>query len=222
MKKTVTIIDYGVGNLLSVTRAFEHCGATVKLAHDAYDIERASHLILPGVGAFADGMQGLRDRDLVEPIRRYAASGRPLMGICLGMQMLATASEEFGEHEGLNLIPGRVRAIPRVAVDGSALKTPHIGWSPLYKQAQVDWTDTILADTVLESSVYLVHSFAVELDDSADLLSHCVYGGHRISAVIRRNSVVGCQFHPEKSGPVGLKIIAGFLTQDELDRASVT
>lgn len=221
MSKTVTIIDYGVGNLLSVSRAFEHCGAVVKLAHEAAEIEQAERLVLPGVGAFADGMQGLQERGLIEPIREFAMSGRPLMGICLGMQMLSTTSEEFGEHEGLNLIPGRVRAIPRVTADGTPLKTPHIGWSPLQKPTQVDWTDTILADTTLGSSVYLVHSFAVEPDDPADLLAHCVYGGHRISAVIRRNSVIGCQFHPEKSGPVGLRIIGGFLTQGDLDQATV-
>lgn len=211
MSKTVTIIDYGVGNLLSVSRAFEHCGATVTLAHDASAIEQAERLVLPGVGAFADGMQGLRDRGLIEPIRRYAASGRPLMGICLGMQMLASASEEFGEHEGLNLIPGRVRAISRVASDGSPLKTPHIGWSVLQRPDTADWRDTILNDTAPQSSVYLVHSYAVELDDPADLLSYCVHGGHRISAAIRRGAVYGCQFHPEKSGPVGLSIVSQFV-----------
>lgn len=218
MSKTVTIIDYGVGNLLSVTRAFEHCGATVMLAHEAAEIEQAERLVLPGVGAFADGMQGLRERELIDPIRRFAATGRPLMGICLGMQMLASSSEEFGEHEGLNLIPGRVRPIPRVAVDGSPLKTPHIGWSSLQRPDAAEWSGTILADTVPESAVYLVHSFAVELADPADLLSYCVHGGHRISAVIRRDAVYGCQFHPEKSGPAGLRIVNGFLAKGGLDR----
>lgn len=220
MSKTVTIIDYGVGNLLSVSRAFEYCGASVTLAHEAHEIEQAERLVLPGVGAFADGMQGLRERGLVEPIRRYAASGRPLMGICLGMQMLVSASEEFGEHEGLNLIPGRVQAIPRTAVDGSPLKTPHIGWSPLRRTDTADWRNTILADTAPESAVYLVHSYAVDLDDPADLLSHCIYGGHRISAAIRRGAVYGCQFHPEKSGPAGLRIVSGFLSLDAPGRTA--
>lgn len=221
MSKKVTIIDYGVGNLLSVTRAFEHCGATVTLAHDATDIEQAEHLVLPGVGAFADGMQGLRERRLIEPIRHYATSGRPLMGICLGMQMLASVSEEFGEHEGLGLIPGRARAISRIAVDGSPLKTPHIGWSSLLRPAQADWTGTILANTEQASSVYLVHSYAVQPDDPTHLLAHCVYGGHGIAAVIRRDAIYGCQFHPEKSGPVGLKIIDGFLKLRSADRKTV-
>lgn len=218
MTQTVTIIDYGVGNLLSVTRAFEHCGATVTLAHDAADIDRARHLVLPGVGAFADGMLGLRDRGLIEPIRRYAASGRPLMGICLGMQMLASTSEEFGEHEGLGLIPGRVRAISRVAVDGSALKTPHIGWSQLLSPNRTAWAGSILTNVEPGSSVYLVHSYAVEPDDPAHLLAHCFYGGHRIAAAIRRDAVFGCQFHPEKSGRIGLQILADFL---QVERMSV-
>src|SRR5215510_6456576 len=108
----VTVIDYGIGNLYSVQRALESCDAAVSMASDAAGIDASERLVLPGVGAFADGMQGLRERGLIEPLRRYAASGRPLLGICLGMQMLATVSEEFGSHEGLGVIPGRVLAIP--------------------------------------------------------------------------------------------------------------
>ncbi len=211
MTKSVTLIDYGVGNLLSVARAFEHCGANVVLSHDPTEIERAERLVLPGVGAFADGMQGLRDRRLVDPIRRYAESGRPLLGICLGMQMLTTTSEEFGAHQGLGLIPGRVLAIPRVATDGSQLKTPHIGWSSLHRPAHATWDDSLLVDTAPGTSVYLVHSYAVELDEHRHLLADCVYGGHRIATTIQRGAVVGCQFHPEKSGPAGLRMLAAFL-----------
>jgi glutamine amidotransferase len=211
MSNSVTLIDYGVGNLLSVARAFEHCGANVVLTGDPADIDRAERLVLPGVGAFADGMQGLRDRELVDPIRRYAESGRSLLGICLGMQMLATMSEEFGEHQGLNLIPGRVRAIPRMATDGSPLKTPHIGWSSLHRPKQTEWDNSLLADTTPGTSVYLVHSYAVAPDDHRHLLSDCVYGGHRIATTIRRGAVIGCQFHPEKSGPAGLRMLAAFL-----------
>jgi glutamine amidotransferase len=211
MSDSVTLIDYGVGNLLSVARAFEHCGANVVLSHDPTEIERAERLVLPGVGAFADGMQGLRDRGLVDPIRRYADSGRPLLGICLGMQMLTTTSEEFGEHQGLGLIPGRVRAIPRIATDGAPLKTPHIGWSPLQRPDHALWDDSLLAGTAPGTSVYLVHSYAVEPDDHDHLLSDCVYGGHRIATTIQRGAVVGCQFHPEKSGPAGLRMLAAFL-----------
>lgn len=211
MSNSVTLIDYGVGNLLSVARAFEYCGAKVFLTDDPEEIDRAERLVLPGVGAFADGMQGLRDRDLVAPISRYAKKGRPLLGICLGMQMLTTMSEEFGEHHGLDLIPGRVRAIPRIATDGTKLKTPHIGWSALHRTELSNWENSLLADTEPGTSVYLVHSFAVEPDDYRHLLSDCVYGGHRIATTIRRGSVIGCQFHPEKSGPAGLRMLAAFL-----------
>ena len=211
MSNSVTLIDYGVGNLLSVARAFEYCGAKVILTDNPADIDRAERLVLPGVGAFADGMRGLRERELVDPILRYVKSGGSLLGICLGMQMLTTMSEEFGEHEGLNLIPGRVRAIPRIATDGTLLKTPHIGWSSLHRPMQIEWDGSLLADTLPGTSVYLVHSYAVELDDHRHLLSDCAYGGHRIATTIRSGTVVGCQFHPEKSGPAGLRMLAAFL-----------
>lgn len=211
MSNTVTLIDYGLGNLLSVARAFEHCGANVVLSHDPSEIEHAERLVLPGVGAFADGMHELRERGLVDPIRRYAEVGRPLLGICLGMQMLVTTSEEFGEHQGLDLIPGRARAIPQVATNGAALKIPHIGWSALQRPEHADWQGSLLVDTASGSSVYLVHSYAVETDDQSHLLSYCNYGGHRIAATIQRGAVVGCQFHPEKSGPEGLRMLAAFM-----------
>jgi len=214
MNKNVTLIDYGIGNLLSVARAFEYCGASVKLASTPAEIESAQRLVLPGVGAFADGMQGLRKRGLIASIQRYAASGRPLMGICLGMQLLASTSEEFGGHEGLNIIPGVVKAVPRVSVDGATLRIPHIGWSSLQRPTHTAWQDTILANTASDSSVYLVHSFAMTPDDESHLLAYCVYGGHMISAVVMREKIYGCQFHPEKSGENGLKIIQAFLFQE--------
>lgn len=207
----VTVIDYGIGNLFSVGRALEHCGAEVTLTSDPALIERAPRLVLPGVGAFADGMQGLRDRGLVEPIRRYAASGRPLLGICLGMQMLATASDEFGEHEGLGLIPGRVVPVPCVTTTGARQKIPHIGWNSLVAPEATSWTDTLLSETAEGTAVYLVHSYAVTPSDPAHRLAECIYGGHRISAAVRRGRIVGCQFHPEKSGPAGLQMLSAFL-----------
>jgi len=215
MNKNVTLIDYGIGNLLSVIRAFEYCGAVVNLATTPAEVEVAQRLVLPGVGAFADGMQGLREKELIEPIQRYAKSGRPLMGICLGMQMLATTSEEFGEQAGLNIIPGIVKAIPKVSVDDKVLRIPHIGWSNLLCPEQMSWSGSVLADITENSSFYLVHSFMVQPDDKKHLLAYCVYGGHRISAVIRRGAVYGCQFHPEKSGRHGLAIIQGFLSMTE-------
>jgi len=213
MNKNVTLIDYGIGNLLSVTRALEYCGASVKIATTAVEINAAERLVLPGVGAFADGMQGLRERDLIRSIQDYADSGKPLLGICLGMQMLASSSEEFGEQVGLNIIPGTVKAIARTSVNGEPLRIPHIGWSNLVRPESAQWTNSMLADIKENSSVYLVHSFRMQPDNASDLLAYYVYGGHKISAVIRRGAVYGCQFHPEKSGSQGLAIIRRFLEQ---------
>ncbi len=208
----VTVVDYGIGNLFSVRRALERCGGEVTLSSDPTVLERAERLVLPGVGAFAGGMQGLGERGLVEPIRRFAASGRPLLGICLGMQMLATASEEFGIHAGLGLIPGRVVAVPGRDVDGRPHKIPHVGWTALRAPRDAAWRDSLLADTPEGTSVYLVHSYAVVPDDAAHRLAHCEYGGHAVCAAIARGRITGFQFHPEKSGEAGLLILQRFLT----------
>jgi glutamine amidotransferase len=207
----VTVVDYGIGNLYSVQRALEKCGAEVSLARTAHEIAGAGRLVLPGVGAFADGMHGLHERDLVAPIVSHAVAGKPLLGICLGMQMMATSSDEFGHHEGLNLIPGHVRAIESIAIDGSHLKSPHIGWASIHPPTVGGWDGSILSDTPDATSVYLVHSFAMYPDEEVDILAECNYGGHRIAAAIRRGNVMGCQFHPEKSGPAGLRILANFV-----------
>lgn len=205
----IAIIDYGSGNVHSVARAFTHCGSEPVLTADPATIEKADRLVLPGVGAFADGMRSLRERGLVEPICRFVASGRPFLGICLGMQMLATHSEEFGVHEGLNLMPGRVVPIPAHDSSGAPQKIPHIGWAELVPSA--DWAGTVFEDTPEGTSVYLVHSFEFEPVDDNHRLADCIYGGHRIAAAVRLNNITGCQFHPEKSGEAGLRMIAAFL-----------
>ena len=210
--KVVTIIDYGIGNLYSVQRAVEMCGAMARVTSDPDEVEAAGCLILPGVGAFSDGMRGVREAGLVEPVRRYVAVGKPLLGICLGMQMLATVSEEFGEHEGLGLIPGRVIAVPETDVKDVRHKIPHIGWSALSPSDGISWTDTPLEETAPGTSVYLVHSYHMNPDDPAHRLAECDYGGRRVTAAIRAGRVFGCQFHPEKSGPAGLAILRRFLS----------
>lgn len=207
----VAIVDYGIGNLFSVRRALECSGASaVLVTSEPGDIETADRLILPGVGAFADGMLGLRERGLAEPIYSFAKSGRPLLGICLGMQMLATESEEFGRHAGLGLIPGRVVAIPREGEDGRRLKTPFVGWSTLVGSREA-FAGSCLRDLNETDSVYLVHSFHVIPHDDDDLLAIYRYGRGEVTAAIRKGNVTGLQFHPEKSGSVGLRIMANFL-----------
>lgn len=205
----VTVIDYGVGNLLSVQRGFEHCGARVTVTSDPQVILGADRLVLPGVGAFRDAMQELDVRGLPAVIRAYAASGKPLLGICLGMQMLLDESEEFGTTQGLGLIPGRVVPVPAQTTDGDAQKIPHIGWSALYP-ASDSWSGTLLNEIQAGSAVYFVHSFMAQTRDATHRLADCVYGGHRIPAVIGSGNVFGCQFHPEKSGEVGLNVLRTF------------
>lgn len=209
----VTIIDYGMGNLLSVARALEHCGAEVLITSDPELVAHAERLILPGVGAFADGMAGLRERGLIEPIRKFARAGRPFLGICLGMQMMLDSSEEFGIHEGLGLVPGRVVAIPLTGVNNQTHKIPHIGWNKLLLPTpEAKWENTILAGLRPGASGYFVHSFTVVPQYPEHRLADCDYNGRIISAVIRSGSQYGCQFHPEKSGEVGLSILKRFIS----------
>jgi glutamine amidotransferase len=209
----VTVIDYGVGNLLSVCRALEHCGATVTLTADPARILAAARVVLPGVGAFADGMAALESNGLDAVVRQVAAHGKPLLGICLGMQMLLDESEEFGSTAGLGLIPGRVVRIPAMTITGSPHKIPHIGWNELVMPVTTDdWRGSLLADLVPGEAVYFVHSYMVEPTLSAHRLANCFYGGIPIAAALKRENVMGCQFHPEKSGKVGLKVLKRFLS----------
>lgn len=211
---SVTVVDYGIGNLYSVERACESCGASVVITSDADVIAHAERLILPGVGAFADGMAGLRERDLIEPLRAFAASGRPMLGICLGMQLLADTSEEFGTHEGLGLIHGRVVQIPPTSVDGRAQHIPRVGWTSLEPVPESEWARSPLRQTEPGACVYLVHSYHFLCDDPTEVLAVSEYGGLQLASAIRARNVVGFQFHPERSGPEGLKILDAFVRDD--------
>ena len=211
-EEKIVVVDYGLGNLFSVQRALEHCGASnVCISSAIDDVTSADRLILPGVGAFEDGIRGLYNLGLIEPIKSYVSNKKPLLGICLGMQMLATRSHEFGETEGLCLIEGDVIPIPSVTVDGDRLKTPHIGWASLHPGQKSSWSGTVLQDLPVDGSVYLVHSFHMKPTDPSDILAIATYGGHEIVAAIQRENVIGCQFHPEKSGENGLKLLRRFL-----------
>lgn len=206
MKDTV-VIDYGVGNLHSVVKALEACGAKVTVTSEAAAIAGAPRLVLPGVGAFADGMRGLRDRGLVEPVQAYARGGRPFLGICLGMQMLFTESFEFGHTQGLGLLPGKVIEIARAP----GLKVPHVGWNRLVAPPGRSWTGTFLDGQPEGLMTYFVHSFYAVPEREGDRLADVFYGGHRMSAAVQAGAIVGCQFHPEKSGPPGLAMLQRFL-----------
>ena len=208
----VLVVDYGVGNLLSVCRAFEACGATVSLDGSPQRIASAERLVVPGVGAFGDCMSELQKRKLVQPILDYVATGKPVLGICVGMQMMMQIGEEFGEHAGLGVAAGRVRAIPGTTGDGKPHKIPHIGWNALVKpSSETVWDGTILDGVTPGSTCYFVHSFTADPTDAKVRLADCDYNGRRISAALRIGNVFGTQFHPEKSGEIGLRILRNFL-----------
>lgn len=210
MTAIVTVVDFGAGNMLSVQRAFEHLGAIVQLADSPAAVAGAARLVLPGVGAFAGCMNEIKARQLDVPVRAYAASGRPLLGICVGMQMLFDSSEEFGVTQGLGLVPGRVLAIPCKDDLDRSHKVPHIGWAGLSPVAQ-EWKGGLLDGVKPSSQVYFVHSFTAHPIDAKHRLADSSYDGCRISAAVRAGNIHGCQFHPEKSGEIGLHILENFL-----------
>ena len=210
----VTVIDYGVGNLLSVQRGLQHCGAKVTLTGDPEQILAANRVVLPGGGAFGNAMQVLEHLSLVEVIREIAHRKTPLLGICLGMQLLLDESEEFGLTVGLGLIPGRVIPVPAKMLSGETQKIPHIGWSALQTSNNaICWDNTLMRNNREGESAYFVHSFMALPADPAHRIADCLFGGHTIAAVIGRDQITGCQFHPEKSGEVGLKILRQFILQ---------
>jgi glutamine amidotransferase len=210
-KPKITVIDYGVGNLLSVQRGFEYCGAEVVLTSDPEAVVAAERVVLPGVGAFANAMRALEELGLLRAIQAVAEQRTPLLGICLGMQLLLEESEEFGFTKGLGLISGRVVPVPTATTNGEVQKVPHIGWNGLIPaKPRNDWGGTLLQDNRSSGATYFVHSFMAVPTNPQHRLADCLYGGHRIAAAIARDRITGCQFHPEKSGEVGLRILRRF------------
>lgn len=211
----IAIIDYGVGNLFSLKSSLKQLGLEAVVTADADTIRKADRLILPGVGAFADAMAKLEATGLV-PVMKEEAERKPLLGICLGMQMLFDESEEFGLHKGLGLIPGRVVKIPSTDVQGRPQKVPHISWNPLNPAGgRTDFAGTVLAGVTPGEECYFIHSYEAKPADEGDRLADTVYGGRAVCAAAAHGSVVGCQFHPEKSGKVGLKIIEEYMKRAE-------
>lgn len=203
----IAIIDYGVGNLFSLRSSLRMIGAEAEVTSEPAVLAEADRLILPGVGAFGDAMKKLRDSGLDRVILEEAGKGKPVMGICLGMQMLFEKSYEYGEHEGLGLLRGSV--IPMEGRIPSELKIPHIGWNSL----RLTRKSRGLRYVREGECVYFVHSFyATDCEDS--LIATAEYGAE-LTAAVEKDNVFGCQFHPEKSGDVGLRILRGFCEEDE-------
>ena len=198
----IAIIDYGVGNLFSLQSSLRAIGEEVVVTADQEVIRQADHVILPGVGAFGDAVQKLRDCGLFDFVKAQAATGKPFLGICLGMQLLLDRSLEYGEHEGLGLIPGEVRPIEGVIP--AHLDIPHMGWNALHFVDDCP----LFRDLTEGDCVYFVHSFAA-FDCDAHLTATAEYGVP-LTAAVQKGNVYGTQFHPEKSGAVGLKILKAF------------
>lgn len=198
----IAIVDYGVGNLYSLTCSLRHIGVDAMVTRDEAALRDADKILLPGVGAFGDAADKLRALRLDVLLRDLAGRGKPLMGVCLGMQLLFDVGLEYGTHEGLGLIPGRVVAL---APDAPGLKVPHMGWNSLNIQKP---DDPLMAGVRPGDFVYFVHSFYAT-DCAPALVATADYGA-TVAAVVRAGSVCGTQFHPEKSGEVGLRILASF------------
>ncbi|MEZ7195934.1 imidazole glycerol phosphate synthase subunit HisH [Pseudodesulfovibrio karagichevae] len=210
----VVVVDYGIGNLFNLSRAIRCLTGVEPLVTDDRDaIDKADKVILPGVGAFGDGMRNLRERGLVEVLQRRGRENRPTLGICLGMQLLLSKSREFGEHEGLGLIPGSVEHMFDGEPNGE-VPVPHIGWAGLESDGR-DWTGTEFKDISEGASAYFVHTYVARPDDEAHVLSVTNYGPARFVSAVRRGNICGCQFHPELSGPDGLSILKAFIEKEK-------
>lgn len=196
----LVIVDYEAGNLRSVARAVIHAGGDPLITSSARDVERADALIVPGVGAAADTMANLKRHALVEPIREYIASGRPFLGVCMGQQALFDVSEEGGEHPCLGVLPGRVVRLP------PGLKVPHMGWN----QVRIVRSHPIFDGIPDGSYFYFVHSYYPRPDDPAVVIGETEYGV-TFASVVARDGLVATQFHPEKSGAMGLRMYENFL-----------
>ena len=201
----IAIVDYGMGNLRSVHKAFEMVGHKAMVTRDPKEIDRATHVVLPGVGAFGDCMDNLIRYQLDEPIRRAIHDGKPFLGICLGLQLLFTESEEFGTHEGLKILPGKIRRIPNPSGSSEGFKIPHMGWNTISIRQPSPILDGIASD----SFVYFVHSYYVVPDNQDVTCTVTEYGVPFVSSVWKDN-IFATQFHPEKSQRVGLQLFRNF------------
>lgn len=202
----ITIIDYGMGNLKSVYNALGYLNIDCEITNNREKIEKAGKIILPGVGAFKDAMKNLEVRGLDKLIVKKAEEGIPILGICLGMQLLFDKSYEGGEFEGLSIIEGEIKKLDNNILEKEKVKIPHIGWNNL----RIKKVSPILKGINENEFVYFVHSYYGAVKNKEDLISETIYGTNKIAAVVGNNNVFGTQFHPEKSGEVGLKILKNF------------
>lgn len=207
----VTVLDYGIGNLTSVARALQHCGADVQVLTHAGEPAKG-HVVLPGVGAFPDAMDEIRHRGFDDLIASHVNAQRPFLGICVGMQVMFSQGEEYRRTEGLGLIEGSVVPVPEIGIDGRRHRIPLVGWgmlSPFDKGRP--WSKSIFSAVKTGSRAYFVHSYSAMPVHPGDVLAEATYDGVVVCAAVQRGSAIGCQFHPEKSAETGLTLLRQFL-----------
>ena len=209
--REIAIIDYSVGNLRSIENALNYIGIRSQIISSPTLLENFSGIILPGVGAFGEGMKKMRMRGFVDGIRKWVEDGKPLLGVCLGMQLLFTSSDEQGFQRGLNLIPGRVEKLKFNLGSGQLVKIPHVGWNSLEIRIEATTREEVfLSNMNKEDEYYFVHSYACFPKVKSSILAYASYGENRFAAVVRDANVFGCQFHPEKSRDGGLRFLEGY------------
>lgn len=210
-KKRIVIVDYGLGNIYSINQACQHLGYNTIISSKEADINSADSLILPGVGAFQVAMNQLLEKQLIQPILNFVKTGKPMMGVCLGMQLLFDESEEFGLCKGLGLISGSVRKFPN-HFNEKYLRVPYIGWNKIYEDKDsFPWDNTPLIEIQSNDFVYFIHSYYADPSLNSNVLSYSFYEDFKYCSSVNKDNVYGFQFHPEKSGEVGLTIFKNYL-----------
>jgi imidazole glycerol-phosphate synthase subunit HisH len=214
----IVIVDIGISNIFNVARAIKTLGVDAKISRSPRQIQDASALILPGVGAFGAAMTRLHREDLVHPIVQFSRSGKSILGICLGMQLMMGHSDELGSWDGLGLISGDVRAFSCPIPGEEKFKIPHMGWNTLERPEPCtpmhdSWRGSVLDDFGEAPCFYFLHSFIVKPKHESDVLAFTRYGNDRFCSAIGKENMTACQFHPERSGPVGLKVLDRFFKQ---------
>lgn len=202
----VVIIDYGLGNLFSINNACKLVGLNTIISKNIDVINNADAVILPGVGAFGDAMNSLNNNNLTESILNFVKTGKPFLGICLGMQLLFSESEEFGTNKGLNLIKGRVVKFPSIKNNGEKIRVPQIQWNQIYSEDNNRWNNSPLKNIAEGSYMHFVHSYFAIPEDTNEILTYTEYEGIKYASAVKKDNIIGIQFHPEKSAKEGIKI----------------
>jgi glutamine amidotransferase len=211
MKKKIAIVDFGLGNLFSVLQACLELGAQAEITTDPEKVKNAQGVILPGVGAFGDAITNLRKSGMDHVLKEAFDQGKPIMGICLGLQLMFQTSEEFGSHEGLGFIKGTVKRFPSVTMTGTKIRVPQIGWNQIVTPNKKLWDSSPLSSLMPEEFMYFVHSYYVLPEDSSVIVSTTEYGSFKYCSGIKKNNLFAVQFHPEKSAEKGLEIYKNWL-----------